>query len=495
MPPERVRVLVVDDDPALTGIVSDILQGMGHEVVACNDPREAMGRAQGVSVAVVDLSMPGMTGLELADQLRLGDPHIQVVVLTGQADVATAVAGLQRGVFDYIEKQSLDAARLRRSVREAAERSRLSRENTDLLRRVKESNKLLTALHDVSTLLATQPHLDRVLPRLCEAARDLCGVALARVMLFEPTSSDGYVVAAAAGDGAGSILGARLKHGEGIAPLVMERDESLLLTHPKDNARYSHRCDEMVTDLPGFLCVPLRHGRVRGALAVAGRAEAIGAAERDVLVSLARQGAVAIENAVYYEQSVNFFTHASDLMVSFLEQMDVHLPGHSRAVAAYSDMLTRRLGLPDAERRSVHFAALLHDIGKVSIDRAILRDPGPLSDEARAVLQQHPANGLEIVRPISLWEDVLPMIHAHHERWDGSGYPMGQVADAIPLGARVIAIADTFDVITRGTPWQSKMEPEEALTLLEASAGSQLDPRLVRLFAAEYREHGADLRI
>jgi len=204
--------------------------------------------------------------------------------------------------------------------------------------------------------------------------------------------------------------------------------------------------------------------------------------------ALARQGAAALEHTAAQEQAINFFTHASDLFVSLLEKMDVFYPGHSRGTAALADMVTRRIGMSDAERRSVHFAALLHDMGKMLVDPEVLRARGPITPAARAAMQEHPSLAVQLLKPITLWEDILPMIHSHHERWDGTGYPMGHKGEEIPLGARVIAVAESFDAMTRVTPHGKHRTPDEALAELEACAGSQFDPRIVRLFVAEYRE-------
>jgi putative nucleotidyltransferase with HDIG domain len=176
--------------------------------------------------------------------------------------------------------------------------------------------------------------------------------------------------------------------------------------------------------------------------------------------------------------------------VDFLDHIDVFYPGHSRGVAALADMVTRRLGLPEDTRRTVHFAALLHDIGKLKLDPALLSSNRPLTPEEREAVQQHPLLGVEMLRPISLWEDMLPIIHGHHERWDGKGYPAGLAGEDIPLGARVVAVAEVFDAMTRDTPYGPRRTPEEAVAELEAFAGTQFDPRVVRLFVAEYRKRG-----
>jgi putative nucleotidyltransferase with HDIG domain len=136
----------------------------------------------------------------------------------------------------------------------------------------------------------------------------------------------------------------------------------------------------------------------------------------------------------------------------------------------------------------VHFASLLHDIGKVMLDPEVLRREGPLAPEARKIIEDHPALGMQLLKPITIWEDILPIIASHHERWDGGGYPNGQRAEEIPIGARVVAVADAFDAMTRVTPHGKHRSADEALVELESCAGTQFDPRIVRLFVAEYRQ-------
>jgi putative nucleotidyltransferase with HDIG domain len=290
------------------------------------------------------------------------------------------------------------------------------------------------------------------------------------------------------------VRGTRLQLGEGIAAQVAERGCALRLKTAREHPSYSHRCDELGSGLPGFLCVPLCHGEVRGALSLAGgEVDGFSPFAAELATGLARHAAVAVASARLQERAVNFFTHTGEMLVSFLEATDVHYPGHSRAVAALVDMMTRKLGLGDEERRNIHFAALLHDIGKVMVDPAVLRHKGLLGAEAQARLDQHPSLGVELLRPVTLWEGVLPAVHSHHERWDGKGYPRGLEGEQIPLGARLIAVADAFDAMTRN-PHKPSRTVEEALREIEACAGSHFDPRLARLFVAEYRQHGHTLK-
>jgi putative nucleotidyltransferase with HDIG domain len=440
--------------------------------------------------------MPVMTGFELVEKIRSKSPDTQFVMLTGHPDLDSAVEGMKLGILDYLPKQSMPLPLLEASVMRALDRFRLIRHNQELIQQLADSNHLLRALQEIGTSLSGEFYLDRILERLVAATKQLCGAECGRAMLFRRTNdSEGLLVETAVGDGSDAVRGARLQSGEGLAALAMDRGEIVDLADPKSHLRYSHRCDELPTKRPAFLAAPLCHGSVLGALIVGGREGGFDSDHAEIIGSLARQAAVAIENALQQERSVNFFSHVSGILVGILDGMDVHYPGHSRRVAAFSDMVTRRLGMSDEERRRVHFAGLLHDIGKVHLDLDLLRGEGKLTPEKRAEIRKHPALGVEILRPISLWEDILPIILAHHERWDGKGYPRGIAGEEIPLGARIVALAEVFDAISRPGPHVPDRTIDEALAEIEHCAGTQFDPQLARIFVEEYRLHAEDIKV
>jgi putative nucleotidyltransferase with HDIG domain len=495
MDTSSTRVLVVDDDPSFAQVVSEVLMERGFHVVVTDDPDRALKAAdEGCDAALLDLKMPRMNGLELAGLLKARDPDLQVLILTGYGDMESAIEGIHQGVFDFMGKTDIDMRRLERAVREAAERTRLTRTNRDLVARLTASNQRLHALQQASTQLSREPHQDRVLESLARTARDLTGAATARAVLFARGHSGDLVVTAAAGDGAETLVGARVQPGEGV--LATAATENRVVAGPDlpRHPGYSRRADEMPTLLPGFIAAPLRHGSVEGALVVAGRVRgSFSPDDERLLAALAVQGGVAVDNASNQERFANFFTHASDMLITVLEQLDVYYRGHSRATAALADMVTRRLGMTPEERRNVHYAALLHDIGKVMVPGDVLRASRKSTAEDMEEIRKHPAYGMEILKPIMLWEPVLPIVHMHHEWWDGRGYPTGMAGEQIPLGARVVSVAEAFDAMTRRTPHRDPRTPEEALAELEACAGTQFDPRIVRLFVSEYRQHGDQL--
>jgi putative nucleotidyltransferase with HDIG domain len=154
---------------------------------------------------------------------------------------------------------------------------------------------------------------------------------------------------------------------------------------------------------------------------------------------------------------------------------------HAILVAACADRLARRLELTHVERQTVVAGALLHDVGKLLVDERILVKPGPLTTDERREINGHPIKGALIVHS-SVDPEVVDVIRAHHERWDGDGYPRGLVGREIPLAARIVAVADAYLAMLENRPYRESLTEEEALRELEDGAGSQFDPRCVAAF-------------
>ena len=497
MEPLRPRVIVVDDDIGFSSALADSLVRLGFDTVAESDPARVLALVSSgtIDVALVDLVMPAVSGTELAGKIALASPDTRVLILTGHADLDSAIAGIHQGVFDYLRKDEMRLEDLRPLLRHAADRAWLARENRELIRRLAESNDLLAALNDLVATMTAEPDKEQVLVRLADSARELCKAERARALLFEATGSDGYVVVAAAGDDFELLKGVRLAAGEGIIAQVATTGAAESLMDARSSSRYSPRVDDLGASSPGFACAALRGGLTLGAFAVAGvrSGDVFDPRSRMALERLGSHAALAIDNALQRDRALNFFTHTSDLLVTLLDGMDVHYSGHSRRVAALADMITRRLGMNDDERRHIHFGALLHDIGKMRVSLDILGTSSTLTERQRSAVREHPRLGVEILRPIALWQEVLSIIHYHHERWDGGGYPFGISGEGIPLGARVVAVAEVFEAMLRGVPHPPGRTPEQALAEVEAKAGTQFDPRIARLFVAEYRLKGDDV--
>ena len=168
-------------------------------------------------------------------------------------------------------------------------------------------------------------------------------------------------------------------------------------------------------------------------------------------------------------------------LANALEAKDVYTRGHSERVAALARRIALAVGVAPGAAGTIAQAGLLHDLGKIGIPEGVLRKPGPLSEEEWAVMRRHPIVGAQIVAPLEFFADGAVIVRHHHERHDGSGYPDGLRGELIPLGARIVAVADVYDALTSDRPYRPRLVRAEVVRRLEAEAGQTLDARLTAL--------------
>ncbi|MBD3245912.1 MAG: CHASE2 domain-containing protein [Candidatus Omnitrophica bacterium] len=176
-------------------------------------------------------------------------------------------------------------------------------------------------------------------------------------------------------------------------------------------------------------------------------------------------------------------------LIAALEAKDPYTEGHSQRVAKYSLLLAEKMHLSREEEQFLRRAALLHDLGKIGIPDTILHKRGALSEEEFAQIRTHGNVGVQILKVIREFENILPLIQYHHENYDGSGYPHGLSQHLIPRGARIIAVADVFDALTTGRSYKKAFTVEETVEELRRMKGKRLDPELVEYFIEALREH------
>ena len=164
-----------------------------------------------------------------------------------------------------------------------------------------------------------------------------------------------------------------------------------------------------------------------------------------------------------------------------LEAKDSYTKSHSDIVADYAKKIAEKMGLPFYEIKKIFHSALLHDLGKMAIPDGILNKPGPLSEKEWEEVRKHPGKSEEILKSLS-FVTFLPIIRHHHERYDGTGYPDKLSADMIPLGARILAVADSFEAMTRDRSYRKALSKERAIEEIKRCSGSQFDPKVVMAF-------------
>lgn len=190
------------------------------------------------------------------------------------------------------------------------------------------------------------------------------------------------------------------------------------------------------------------------------------------------------------EELQRLFISAIESIVLALQAKDEYTEGHSRRVSAHAIAIAREKSLPEKEVENIGLAALLHDIGKVGTKESILNKPGKLTAEEGDHIRSHPLVAASILEPITPLGDIIAYIKHVHEAYDGSGYPEGLAGDRIPLGARIIAVADVFDAMTSLRPYRPAMEESVVLEHLRREAGKQFDPSVVDAFLKVYRQKG-----
>jgi ribonuclease P protein subunit RPR2 len=176
------------------------------------------------------------------------------------------------------------------------------------------------------------------------------------------------------------------------------------------------------------------------------------------------------------------YTATVSALSNAVEARDAYTGAHAERVAAYGIEIAGAAGLPAADMPRLKFGFLLHDVGKVAIPDAILYKPEALTDEERALMEQHPLIGAQIVGRIEFLSGAVEVVRWHHERWDGRGYPDGLAADEIPLPARVFAVADVLDALTTDRPYRPASSFAVAREMITAESGTQFDPRVVEAF-------------
>jgi len=169
-----------------------------------------------------------------------------------------------------------------------------------------------------------------------------------------------------------------------------------------------------------------------------------------------------------------------------IEAKDPYTKGHCGRVAAYSLVLAKEAGYPDEGLETMEFGAFLHDIGKIGVRDSVLLKPGPLDDDEWVHMRTHPVTGHDIASQIEMLRPILPAVRNHHERWDGTGYPDKMVAEAIPLTARIVAIADAFDAMATDRPYKKALPLDECESLLRKNASKMFDPELIEIFISRH---------
>jgi HD-GYP domain-containing protein (c-di-GMP phosphodiesterase class II) len=232
---------------------------------------------------------------------------------------------------------------------------------------------------------------------------------------------------------------------------------------------------------------PLRVGQACVGLLVLGEERKI-PRERDhtdrirLLSAFADQAASALQRAHLHEEMEDSFVQTIQALAKAADERDTYTHDHSQRLAYLAEATGREMKLSEDTIKALHWAAILHDIGKIGIPDDILRKPGPLTEAEWSIMKRHPLIGGRIVAPIKNLGNVAPIIRAHHERYDGNGYPFGLKGENIPIGARLLTVVDAYGAMTDERVYRKAMTHAQAVSELYKCSGTQFDPKIIRAF-------------
>lgn len=347
-----------------------------------------------------------------------------------------------------------------------------------------DKQRKLAALMQLSRQLSTVRHPDELLSMIVRSAKDEMNSAIAVVMLSQGTE---LRIAQSHGLSQFSVEGYRERVGAGLFGRVVISGEHLRLSEADGDA-WRDSIPGLRERLRTLLAVPLQSPQDKlptGVLWVANLlvGDSYQQDHDDYLKLLANDAAIWIKNISLLAELERSYYEIIQALAQAIEAKDPYTHGHVARVRTYATRLARALQLPADEVELISKAAILHDVGKISIPDGILMKPGALSDEEFDVMKSHAENSLHILKDIrSLSPRIVDMVLHHHERYDGRGYPHGLKGEEIPLGAQIIGVADTFDAMTSDRPYRKGFSAEEALARMEAAMGTQFNPRLLKAF-------------
>lgn len=472
------NVLVVDDETVICEAGAEILSRAGYTVTTASGALEGLERLkeEPFDLLITDIKMPGVDGMALIQRVRAEiSSELPIVVITGHGTIDTAIESMHLGTQGFIMKPFTPREFIG-SVENALSKSRLLKENIRL--------KALLPLFEVSRRLSGELNIERLMEDIIEESVKYTGAERASIMLASDTGEN-LVLKASIGIDLEGDEEVKVRMGDGIAGMVATMMTPLLLN---EGARIDPEIFEMMKkrEIRSALSVPIIiKGSLLGVLNLAKVQTGLPFTDSDMeMVSiLCGQAGIAIENARLYERLEKSYIDIIAALASTIEMRDPSTAGHAMRMAEYSRSIALDLQMAGHEVETIYRAAILHDVGKIGIADNILLKMAPLTDGEYEKMKGHPEMGVKILEGIDGFEEVKTIIRHHHEHYNGTGYPQQLKGEGIPLGARIVAVADAFEAMTATTrPYRMALPHTDAIEELKKMSGVQFDPSVVSAF-------------
>ena len=463
------------------------IQGEQVDNDTTGEPLEA-GASRSLGLVLSDQKMPGTTGTELLAQVKAIAPQARRALLTGHAGLDSAVTAINQKLVDrYFTKPITDHVDFTNGIVHLLNEYLLSS-------REKWYTERLRAQYEFARDLSARDNLNDVLNLTVGFTAEILQCRRVSLMLIEdgqlvvraqrglPTDLDLEKIRIPVGQGvSGSVVQSRLPR------YNRDKDRDLAYCGDEDSAvELSFR---VFASVP-LMLAPLRMNDIPlGVINVTERKNdrSFTRDEAVMLAYIADTVSIAINNQLNQREVENLYYQAISSLALAMESKDRYTAGHSQRVHDYAVGTAKHLDLSEEQVELIGKAALLHDLGKISVPDQVIDKPGPLTDEEFKPMARHPAEGARIIKALSFLRPLLPIVRSHHERIDGTGYPDNLDAEELPLEARIVAVADTADAMTSDRPYRKALPDEEMLAELERVSGTQLDAECVQAFVSFWK--------
>jgi putative nucleotidyltransferase with HDIG domain len=353
----------------------------------------------------------------------------------------------------------------------------------------KDTMARLDLIYEVSQKISSVPRMERLLEQIIIMTPQALNASAASILLFDDGGQDLYFKAAS------GPVGKALRHVKvdtqyGIAGQVARTGKPLIVNDVSQEPEFWRNIDKITGFVTrSLICAPLVvHNKTIGVLEVLNKLDESGFNEQDlhVVVPVATTAAMAIENTRLHQTVLDAYTNTISTLAATIDAKDPYTLGHSQRVMRLTLLAASSLSLSAEEMETLEYAAILHDIGKIFIDARILHKPSTLESSEWNIIREHTIIGANLLKKIPFLDRASDLVRYHHERYDGKGYPDGLKGEEIPLGARLIAVADAFDSMTTDRSYRPALGIDCSISQLKECSGKQFCPVAVEAFISGF---------
>ena len=359
-----------------------------------------------------------------------------------------------------------------------------------------ENKARLTLLYEVGKKVGSVSQISNLLERIILMTQHTLHAAASSALLFNDKEQE-LSFQVSVGPAGKALRQIKLSTQAGIAGWVARNGKPLIINNVAKDQRFNKNVDKMTGFVTkSIICVPMvAHRNIIGVIEVLNKLDGSDFSEQDLetLMSVASTAAISIENARLQQTLIDAYKSTIRALAAATDAKDPYTCGHSQRVMEYALLAGTALSFSDEELEVLEYAGILHDIGKIAISDSILNKPGSLTPEEWGIVREHPQIGADIIKEIPFLEKASTLVLHHHERYDGKGYPDGLKGEDIPMGARLLAVADTFDTMTTDRAYRSALPVDYAIGELYCYAGTQFCPVAVKAFVSGLRMNAKPL--